>query len=397
MLRRNRQLGAGHAEASSNDPDGKRAGPGRGPGSNRLQAGPASGGSARPAGGKTLATVKGSAAARAADPALEAVGSARLLAMYRIMVLSRALDERMWIVQRQGKVPFVITAQGQEAAQVGAAMALRPGHDVVLPYYRDMTLMLALGMTPKELMLNVFSRAEDPNSGGRQMPAHFSLPRLRVLTGSSPVGTQIPHAAGAALASRLRGEDSVTFCSFGEGATSTGDFHEGVNFAAVLRLPVVFFCQNNRYAISVPQRRQMAVESVAARAAAYGIPGVSVDGQDPVAVFQAVSEAVERARAGGGPTLVEALTYRYVPHTSDDDDRLYRSPSEVEESRRRDPIPLMRQRLVEAGLWDDEQERALQEEVARTVDEATAYAEQAPPPDPATVTRHVFAERPAAG
>ncbi|NLG70215.1 MAG: thiamine pyrophosphate-dependent dehydrogenase E1 component subunit alpha [Firmicutes bacterium] len=339
-----------------------------------------------------LRTAKEATASKSVDVALEAIGAERLLAMYRIMVLSRTLDERMWIVQRQGKVPFVITAQGQEAAQVGAAMALRPGHDVVLPYYRDMTLMLALGMTPRELMLNVFSRAEDPNSGGRQMPAHFSLPRLRVLTGSSPVGTQIPHAAGAALASRLRGEDSVTFCSFGEGATSTGDFHEGVNFAAVLQLPVIFFCQNNRYAISVPQRRQMAVESVAARAAAYGIEGVSVDGQDPVAVYQVVSQAVERARAGAGPTLLEAVTYRYVPHPSDDDDRVYRSRDEVDQSRRRDPIPLLRDRLVEAGLWDDAREQALREEVARIVDDATAYAEQAPPPDPATVARHLFAE-----
>lgn len=331
------------------------------------------------------------------DPALEAVGAEKLLKMYRIMVLSRALDERIWIIQRQGKVPFVITAHGQEAAQVGAAMALRPGHDVILPYYRDMTLMLALGMTPRELMLNVFSRAEDPNGGGRQMPAHFSLPRLRVLTGSSPVGTQIPHAAGAALASRLRGEDSVTFCSFGEGATSTGDFHEGVNLAAVLKLPVVFFCQNNLYAISVPMRRQMAVESVARRAAAYGIEGKSVDGQDPVEVYLAVSEAMERARSGGGPTLVEARTYRYVPHTSDDDDRTYRSRSEVDELRQKDPIPLMRRRLTEAGLWDDAREQALRDEVARIVDDAADYAERAPLPDPATVMRHLFAEPPAAG
>lgn len=159
------------------------------------------------------------------DPALEQVGAERLVQMYRIMVLSRALDERMWIVQRQGKVPFVITAHGQEAAQVGAAMALRPGHDVIVPYYRDMALMLALGMTPRELMLNVFARAEDPSSGGRQMPAHYSLPRLRVLTGSSPVGTQVPHAAGAALASRLRGRTASRSAPSGRGrpapATST--------------------------------------------------------------------------------------------------------------------------------------------------------------------------------
>ena len=326
------------------------------------------------------------------DEELQLLDRDTLLRMYETMVLARALDERMWIVQRQGKVPFVITCQGQEGCQVGAAFALRPGQDVVLPYYRDTALVLALGMTPRELMLNAFSRGEDPNSGGRQMPGHFSLPRLRIITGSSPVGTQIPHAAGAALACRLRGEDAVTFVSFGEGATSTGDFHEGVNFAAVLKLGVIFFCQNNRYAISVPLRRQMAVESVAQRAAAYGIEGVSVDGQNPLAVWRAVSRAVQKARAGGGPTLIEARTYRYLPHTSDDDDRTYRSREEVEQLRQRDPILLLRRRLMEAGLLTEEADRAIAARVAETVEDAARYAEEAALPDPATVTRHVFAE-----
>ena len=326
------------------------------------------------------------------DDELQLLDRETLLRMYETMVLARALDERMWIVQRQGKIPFVVTCQGQEGCQVGAAFALRPGHDVVLPYYRDTALVLALGMTPRELMLNAYSRAEDPNGGGRQMPGHFSLPRLRILTGSSPVGTQIPHGAGAALASRVRGDDAVTFVSFGEGATSTGDFHEGLNFAAVLRLGVIFFCQNNRYAISVPLRRQMAVESVAQRAAAYGMEGVSVDGQNPLAVWRAVRRAVEKARSGGGPTLIEARTYRYLPHTSDDDDRVYRSREEVEQLRQRDPIVLMRRRLMEAGLLDEAADRAIAERVARVVEDAATYAEQAAPPDPATVARHVFAE-----
>lgn len=160
---------------------------------------------------------------------------------------------------------------------------------------------------------------------------------------------------------------------------------------------MIFFCQNNLYAISVPVRRQMAVDSVARRAAAYGIEGRSVDGQDPVEVYLAVREAVERARAGGGPTLIEARTYRYVPHTSDDDDRTYRTRAEIEELRARDPIPLMRRRLVEAGLWDDAREQALREEVARTVDDAAEYAERAPQPDPSTLMRHVFADPAAAG
>ncbi|HEY8487134.1 MAG TPA: thiamine pyrophosphate-dependent dehydrogenase E1 component subunit alpha [Limnochordales bacterium] len=328
----------------------------------------------------------------ASDDELALLQPPVLLRMYETMALARALDERIWIAQRQGKVPFVVTCQGQEACQVGAAFALRPGVDVVLPYYRDMALVLALGMTPREIMLNAFSRAEDPNSAGRQMPGHYSLPRLRIITGSSPVGTQVPHAAGVALASRLRGEEAVAFCSFGEGATSTGDFHEGVNFAAVFKLPVIFFCQNNRYAISVPQRRQMAVESVAQRAAGYGIEGVSVDGQNPLAVYRAVARAVEKARSGGGPTLIEARTYRFLPHTSDDDDRLYRSREEVERVRQRDPIPLFRRRLVEAGLLTEDEDRAIQARIAQVVEEAATYAEQAPLPDPSTVARHVFAE-----
>mgnify|MGYP005839249851 CR=1 FL=1 len=329
------------------------------------------------------------------DEELGILDRASLIRIYETMVLSRALDERMWIVQRQGKVSFVITCQGQEAAQVGAALALRPGRDVILPYYRDMALVLTLGMTPRQLMLAVFARGEDPSSGGRQMPNHFSVPELRILTGSSPVGTQIPQAVGAALACRLRGEDAVTFVSFGEGATSKGDFHEGVNMAAVLRLGVIFFCENNRYAISVPAERQMAVQSVADRAAAYGIEGVRVDGQNPLAVYRAVAAAVERARSGGGPTLIEAVTYRFVPHTSDDDDRSYRSRAEVEESRKHDPIPLFRRRLLDAGLLSEEEDRAISERVAAAVEDAATYAEQAPPPDPATVLRHVFRESPA--
>ncbi|MBE3599612.1 MAG: thiamine pyrophosphate-dependent dehydrogenase E1 component subunit alpha [Limnochordaceae bacterium] len=329
--------------------------------------------------------------AATADPDLALLEPEKLVEAYRLMVLARALDERMWILQRQGKVPFVITGQGQEAAQVGAALALRAGHDIVLPYYRDIALVLALGMSPRELMLSAFARAADPNSGGRQMPNHFSSRKLRILTGSSPVGTQIPHAAGAALASRLRGEDSVVLVSFGEGASSEGDFHEGVNFAAIHRLPVVFFCENNGWAISVPSRRQMSVEGVARRAAGYGIAGVAVDGQDLLAVYRAVAEAAERGRRGEGPTIVEALTYRFVPHSSDDDDRIYRSADEMAEMRRRDPIPAFRERLEAAGLWDGAREERLRQEVAATVDDAADHAERSPQPDPATVMRHVFA------
>lgn len=318
--------------------------------------------------------------------------AATLRHMYRTMLLSRTLDQRMFALNRQGRVPFVVPCQGHEAAQAAMVAALRPGHDSFLLYYRDLTTALAVGVTPLDVMLGVFARADDPSSGGRQMPEHFSDRRLRIFTTSSSVGTQIPHAVGFALASRQRGEDAIACASFGEGATSKGDFHEGVNFAAVHRLPVLFFCQNNGYAISERADRQMAISSVAERAAGYGIPGVSVDGNDALAVLHATRTAAERARAGAGPTLIEARTYRLVPHTSDDDDRLYRSREEVEEARRRDPLDRLRRYLEEQGLHDAAADEALRAEVAREVEEATRAAEAAAPPDPATLLRHVYAE-----
>ncbi|MBI4505289.1 MAG: thiamine pyrophosphate-dependent dehydrogenase E1 component subunit alpha [Chloroflexi bacterium] len=320
------------------------------------------------------------------------LGDEAVRAMYRTMLLARALDERMWALNRQGKAAFVISGQGQEAAQVGSAWALRPGHDWVLPYYRDLGVVLVLGMTPTEILLGVLARATDPNSGARQMPNHWSSVPLRIVSQSSPVATQVPHAAGVALASRLRGEDAVTACSFGEGATSKGDFHEGLNFAAIHRLPVVFVCENNGYAISVPQHKQMAVPSVAARAAAYGIPGVAVDGNDPLAVYAAMREAVARARRGEGPTLIEAKTYRLVPHSSDDDDRIDRSRAEVEAWRQRDPLPRFRRYLEEQALLDAAADQALRVGVAAEVDAATEEAERAPLPAPEDALAHVFAQ-----
>ncbi len=315
--------------------------------------------------------------------------------MFRLMLLARAFDERISILVRQNKIEFAVLGVGQEAAQVGAAWALRPGIDWACPYYRDIGVVLTLGMSVYEAMLGEFARADDPCSGGRQMPKHWSYRRLRIFTGSSPVATQIPHAVGLALAARLQGEDSVVFVSFGEGATSKGDFHEGVNFAAIHRLPVIFFCENNRYAISVPYEKQVPVAQVAARAAAYGIPGVSVDGNDVLAVYEAMREAVARARSGEGPTLVEACTYRLVPHTSNDDDRRYRSRAEVEAWRERDPIPRFERLLVEAGLLTPEEATRMREEVAQEVLAAAERAERAPEPDPESATAHVYGEEPA--
>ncbi|QSO49891.1 thiamine pyrophosphate-dependent dehydrogenase E1 component subunit alpha [Alicyclobacillus mengziensis] len=312
--------------------------------------------------------------------------------MYRYMVLARTVDERMWLLNRSGKVPFVISCQGQEGAQAGAGFALDRNRDYIAPYYRDLCLVLIYGHTAKTELLSAFGKPEDPNSGGRQMPGHFGDRARRIISGSSPVGTQIPHAVGAALAAKMRGEDYVTYVSFGEGTSNQGDFHEAANFAGIHKLPVVFFCENNQYAISVPTKKQLGCENVADRAPGYGFEGVVVDGMDPLEVYRVMKQAVEKARAGGGPTLVEAKTYRLVPHSSDDDDRTYRSREEVEAARQTDSIVRMRQYLFDAGLMDEARDAASRKEILNEVNEATSYAESAPQADPATLTKFVYAE-----
>lgn len=315
-----------------------------------------------------------------------------VLHMYKTMLLARKIDERMWLLNRAGKIPFVISCQGQEAAQVGAAMALDNEKDYVLPYYRDMGVVLQFGMTAKELMLSGFAKAEDPNSGGRQMPGHFGSKRLRIVTGSSPVTTQVPHAVGIALGGRMEGNDIVTFTTFGEGSSNQGDFHEGANFASVHKLPVIFMCENNKYAISVPISKQLACKNVSDRAIGYGMPGVTVDGNDPLAVYEAVKEAADRGRRGEGPTLIETVAYRLTPHSSDDDDRAYRTREEVEEAKAKDPIYTFTVYLKESGVLTDEIEKQITEEIQKEVDEATEYAENAKYADAESAFLHVYAE-----
>ena len=331
------------------------------------------------------------AAVQAHDTTAGSVSEAMLLAMHRFMLLARALDERMWLLNRAGKAPFVISCQGHEAAQVGAALALERGKDFTLPYYRGLATVLVMGMTPREVMLAVFARAADPNSGGRQMPSHYSRRALRIVTQSSVVGTQIPHAAGIALAERMRGGDALAWTSFGEGTTSQGDFHEGLNFAAIHKLGVIFQCENNDYAISVPMPMQMAVQSVADRAAAYGLPGVKVDGTDVLACYAASQAAVARARAGDGPTLIEAKCLRLTPHSSDDNDRTYRPRDELTAMRQGDPVARFSALLLRDGVIDEVGLQNLRAEIAAEVDDATTYAENAPPPEAASLLGHVYA------
>lgn len=316
----------------------------------------------------------------------------RLLEMYYYMLLARRLDERQWLLNRAGKVPFVISCQGQEAAQVGAAYALDREQDYVCPYYRDLGVVTVFGQTARDTMMAAFAKAEDPNSGGRQMPGHFGGKKYRIVTGSSPVATQVPHAVGIALAAKMRGEDTVAFTSLGEGSTNQGDFHEACNFAGVHKLPVIFYVENNKYAISVPLNKQVAVENVADRAIGYGFPGVTVDGNDVLEVYRVFKEARERAAKGDGPTMIEAKTYRLVPHSSDDDDRSYRSREEVEEAKKNDPIVKYRDYLLQEGVLTEQSVQEYEERVMKEVNEATEAAEKAPYPDPETVTQHVYAE-----
>ncbi|PKR78935.1 2-oxoisovalerate dehydrogenase [Halalkalibacillus sediminis] len=312
--------------------------------------------------------------------------------MYRTMLLARKIDERMWLLNRAGKIPFVISCQGQEAAQVGASYALDREQDYTAPYYRDMGVVLAFGMTTRELFLSGFAKAEDPNSGGRQMPGHFGQKKNRILTGSSPVTTQLPHAVGVALSAKMEKKDICSFVTLGEGSSNQGDFHEGLNFAGVHKLPVITMVENNKYAISVPLEKQLACESVADRAIGYGMPGITVNGNDPLEVFKVVKEARERAKNGEGPTLIEAITYRLTAHSSDDDDSLYREKSEVEEARKKDGIQFFAQYLKDSGVMTEEQEEKLIKELDDEINEATDYAENAAYAEAEDALKYVYAE-----
>lgn len=316
----------------------------------------------------------------------------QMLEIYRYMLLTRRIDERLWLLQRGGKIPFVISAQGQEGAQVGAAYALIRGKDWLAPYYRDLGKVLVMGMTPREVFLAAFARQGDPSSNGRQMAHHWGHRRWNIVSGSSPVATQVLHAVGVALAAKMKGHDVVAMTSLGEGSSNQGDFHEGLNFAGVHKLPCVFHVQNNEYAISVPLRKQLACENVADRAPGYGMPGVVVDGSDVLAVYAAFREAVDRARRGEGPTLIESKCVRLTPHSSDDDDRTYRPREEIERARQRDPLVRTRAYLYEVGLLDEEREQALEAEIRREIDAAQEYAEAQPYEPVETAMRHVYKE-----
>jgi pyruvate dehydrogenase E1 component alpha subunit len=300
--------------------------------------------------------------------------------MYRAMLLARRLDERMVKLQRQGRIGTFAPLKGQEAAQIGSVAALTP-HDWMVPSFRETAAMLWRGW-PIEKMLMFFAGYLE---GGQPAPDQRDLPI------TIPVATQLPHAVGLAYAVQYKDDDAVVMAYFGDGATSEGDFHEAANFAGVWHVPVVFVCQNNQWAISVPLKKQTHSRTIAQKALAYGFPGIQVDGNDLFAVYAATREAVARARAGEGPTLIECVTYRLGVHTTADDPTKYRSDDEVKAWEKKDPLTrlvpyLERKGLVAAGL---------EEEIDAEIASAVQRFEATPPPDPVTIFDHVYAERPA--
>jgi pyruvate dehydrogenase E1 component alpha subunit/2-oxoisovalerate dehydrogenase E1 component alpha subunit len=326
------------------------------------------------------------------DRELPRLAPAQLLEMYRATVMIRTMDERLLALQRQGRIGFYGEARGQEAAVIGSAYALEP-EDYVVPALREAGAAILRGLPLRAYVAQIFGNANDI-AHGRQMPCHPGSRASRYVTMSSCVATQLPHAQGMAWAARIRGHKIVVMGYLGDGATSEEDFHVAMNFAGVYHVPVVFFCQNNQWAISVPVARQTASETLAVKAIAYGMPGVRVDGNDILAVYKVAKEAVERARVGGGPTFIEALTYRMGAHSSSDDPSRYRDESITEEWKARDPILRFRAYLFEHGLIDQAADQRIREQVAAEVRDAIAAEEAVGPPRLGTLVEDVYADVP---
>ena len=333
-------------------------------------------------------------AREAERPRHERLGLTRedLLGMHRAMLGMRMSSERMMQLNRMGRSPFVAGSDGHEAAEVGAGWCIERGVDWALPYYRDLGVMLALGMSMVDEFRAVFGKATEPSTAGRQILNQFCYPELRVFTNSICVGTQFPHAVGIALAGRLRGERYRTWVFGGDASTSPGDWHEAMNFASIHKLPVVFVIENNTLAISTTIEKQMAIPDVVVRAAAYGMRGFLADGMDVLDTYEKCRAAAEHVGvAGNGPVLVELKCYRYQPHTSDDDDSKYRSKETVASWRARDPLDRSRTYLLANGATADELD-AMRAAVATEIEAAIEQAEGEPDPSPATALRHVYAE-----
>jgi 2-oxoisovalerate dehydrogenase E1 component alpha subunit len=320
------------------------------------------------------------------------LSDADLVKAYRTMLLTRLVDERMVIIQRQGLISFALSSLGEEACAVASAAALDI-NDWMYPQYREAGVYFWRGLTIQQYIHHMFGDSQDLMLG-RQMPNHFGARALNVVTVSSPIGTKIPHAAGCAYAMKLQKEESVAICYFGEGATSEGDFHAGVNFAAVRKAPTIFFCRNNGYAISTPSYRQFASDGIAPKGIGYGIPAYRVDGNDFFAVYDVVCQARKHCVSGKGPVLIEAMTYRCGAHSTSDDPTLYRSESELTDWQEKCPVERMRRYLVNRNLWSDKLEKEFVDQIAAQITAAINTAKMTAKPPLHSLIEHVYFEVP---
>lgn len=311
-----------------------------------------------------------------ADAELPEIDQATALKAYKTMQFIRVLDERMVAAQRQGRISFYLASTGEEAACIGSAAALKP-QDMIMSQYREQGALAYRGYTTEQFMNQMFSNEKEPNKG-RQMPIHYGAKELNFMTISSPLGTQIPQAAGYAYGQKMAGLDAVTICYFGEGAASEGDFHAGLNMAAVLNCPAIFFCRNNGYAISTPAEEQFAGDGIASRGLGYGVKTIRVDGNDLLAVYQATQKARELAIAEQCPVLIEAMSYRLAAHSTSDDPTGYRSKEEEEKWRQRDPIKRMAAWLSSKGWLDEKEDQAYVETMRQEVLEELKRVEKVP-------------------
>ena len=315
-----------------------------------------------------------------------------IIQAYREVILGRRLDERLWQLTRIGKTSFNISGQGAEVAQVAMAMAFDSKKDYFLPYYRDMTACLTWGMTTKDILLGSFGKEADPSSHGRQMPNHYGSKEHNIVSFSSTVSTQMVLATGVAYSALLEKSDFVTLTTTGEGSANQGEVQEAMNFAGVKKLPMIFVVENNDYAISVPIEEQYANKKMSDRAKGYGFDGVRIDGNDFTDVYLTFKKAVEDARKGKGPYLIEIMVERLTSHSSDDDQNVYRSKEEVEKSKENDPIIAFEKQLIEEKYLTREEMDKIDEEIRAEVDKATDEAESMPDPVASSLLDEVYAK-----